>query len=187
MNRTAYNNTTWTLNIPYTLIQPVIPGKQLVYETPKQLAIQHYEDFILSIMKVMDLQYITHCTDDEYQLITIYRADDMLIHIKPSKTLTKWLLKQKNKANSIKTGVNLIQQALLLLNGIQHWTSNLIKNEIWRRNDRRTKTDDYNRRDDMVNKEDIQDRWRKNEDKRHAERHDRFPEDDTVGRITISR
>ena len=89
MNGTAYNNTMPTLNIPYTLIQPVIPGKQLTYETPKQLAIQHYEDFILSIMKVMDLQCITHCTDNEYQLITIYRADDMLIHIKLSKTLMK--------------------------------------------------------------------------------------------------
>ena len=55
MNGTAYNNTTQTLNFPYTLIQPAIPGKQLAYETPKQLAIQHYEDFILSIMKVMDL------------------------------------------------------------------------------------------------------------------------------------
>ena len=66
MNGTAYNNTTQTLNIPYTLIQPVIPGKQLAYETPKQLAIQHYKDFILSIIKIMDLQYITHCTDNEY-------------------------------------------------------------------------------------------------------------------------
>ena len=66
MNSTAYNHTTQTLNIPYTLIQPVIPGKQLTYETPEQLTIQHYEDFILSIMKVMDLQYITHCTDKEY-------------------------------------------------------------------------------------------------------------------------
>ena len=66
MNGTAYNNTTQTLNIPYTLIQPVIPGKQLTYKTSEQLAIQHYEDFILSIMKVMDLQYITHCTDDKY-------------------------------------------------------------------------------------------------------------------------
>ena len=89
MNRTAYNNTTQTLNIPYTLIQPVIPGKQLTFETPKQQAIYHYEYFILSIMKVMDLQYITHCTNDEYQLIMIHGADDMLIHIKPSKTLTK--------------------------------------------------------------------------------------------------
>ena len=49
------------------------------------------------------------------------------------------------------------------------------------------KTDDYDRRDDMVNKEDMQDGWKKNEDRRHAERHDRFPEDDTVDIITISR
>ena len=66
MNGTAYNNTTQSLNIPYTLIQPVIPGKQIAFETSKQQAIQHYEDFILSIIKVMDLQYITHCTDKEY-------------------------------------------------------------------------------------------------------------------------
>ena len=89
MNGTAYNNTTQTLNIPYTLIQPVIPGKQLAYETPEQLAIQHYKDFILDIMKVMDLQCIAHCMDDNYQLITIQGGDDTLIHIKPSKTLRK--------------------------------------------------------------------------------------------------
>ena len=78
----------------------------------------------------MDLQYITHCTNEEYQLITIHGADDTLIHIKPSKTLQKQLLKQKDKTKSIKTGVNLIQQALLLQNGVQYQTSNLIKNEI---------------------------------------------------------
>ena len=49
MNRTAYNNTTQTLNIPYTLIQPVIPGKQLTFETPEQQAIQHYESNRLTI------------------------------------------------------------------------------------------------------------------------------------------
>ena len=132
MNSTAYNHTTQTLNIPYTLIQPVIPGKQLAYETPKQLVIRHYEDFILDIMKVMDLQCITHCADKDYQLITIHGADDTLIHVKPSKTLWKRLLKQKDKAKSIKTRVNWIQQASLLPNGNQHWTSNLITNEIWR-------------------------------------------------------
>ena len=89
MNGTIPNNSTQTLNIPYTLIQPVIPGKQVTFETPEEWAIRYYEDFILSIMKVMDLQYITHCTNDEYQLITIHGADDMLIHIKPSNTLTK--------------------------------------------------------------------------------------------------
>ena len=129
MNGTAYNNTMQNLNFPYTLIQPVIPGKQLAYKTPKQLAIRHYEDFILDIMKVMDLQCITHCTNEDYQLITIHGADNTLIYIKPSKTLQKRLLKQKDNIKSIKTGVNLIQQALLLPNGIQHQTSNLIKNE----------------------------------------------------------
>ena len=39
MNGTAYNHTTQTPNIPYTLIQPVIPGKQLTYETLEQRAI----------------------------------------------------------------------------------------------------------------------------------------------------
>ena len=132
MNRTAYNNNTQSLNIPYTLTQLVIPGRQVTFETPEQQAIWYYEDFILSIMKVMDLQYITHCTDDEYQLITIHGADDMLIHIKPSKILMRWLMKQKNKANSIKTRVNVIQQASLLPNRVQHQTSNLIKNKIWK-------------------------------------------------------
>ena len=130
MNRMAYNNTTQTLNIPYTLLQPVIPGKQVTFETPEQQAIQHYEDFLLSTMKVMDLQYITHCTNNKYQLITIHGADNMLIHIKPSKTLIGRLMKQKNKIKSIKTRVNLIQQASLLPNRIQYQTSNLIKNEI---------------------------------------------------------
>ena len=41
--------------------------------------------------------------------------------------------------------------------------------------------------DDMVDKEDMQDKWRMKEDRRHAERHDIFLEDDTVGRITICR
>ena len=78
----------------------------------------------------MDLQYITHCMDDDYQLITIHGADDTLIHIKPSKTLRKQLLKQKDKARSIKTGVNQIHQAFLLLNRTQYQTSNLITNKI---------------------------------------------------------
>ena len=131
MNITAYNHPTQTLNIPYTLIQPVIPGKQLTYETLKQQAIWHYEDFILDIMKVMDLQCIAHCTDDDYQLITIQGADDTLIHIKPSETLRKRLSTQKkNKRRSIKTRVNWIQQTSLLPNGTQYWMSNLITNEI---------------------------------------------------------
>ena len=130
MNGTTYNNTTQTLNIPYTLIQPVIPGKQLTYKTTKQVTIRHYEDLILNIMKVMDLQYIIHCMDDDYQLITIHGSDDTLIHIKPSKTLRKRLLQEKkNKTRFIKTGVNRVQQASLLPNGNQERTSNLITSE----------------------------------------------------------
>ena len=80
-------------------------------------------------MKVMDLQCIAHCTDEDYQLITIQGADDTLIHIKPSKILQKQLLKQKDMARSIKTRVNRIQQASLLLNGTQYQMSNLITND----------------------------------------------------------
>ena len=80
MNGTSYNHPTQTLNIPYALIPPVIPGKQLIYKTFEQQAIRHYKDFILNIMKVMDLQCIIHCTDEDYQLITIHGADDTLIH-----------------------------------------------------------------------------------------------------------
>ena len=71
-----------------------------------------------------------------YQLITIHGADDTLIHIKPSKTLRKRLLKQKDKTRSIKTGVNQIYQASLLPNGTQYQTSNLITNEIWKMTDK---------------------------------------------------
>ena len=133
MNGTAYNNTIQTLNISYTLIQPVIPGKQLTYKTTKQQAIWHYEDFILDLMKVMDLQCIAHCTDEDYQLITIQGGDDTLIHIKPSNALRKRLLQQKkDKTRFIKTGVNRVQQASLLPNGNQERTSNLITSERWR-------------------------------------------------------
>ena len=130
MNGTAYNHTTSTFNIPYTLIQPVIPGKQLAYETLEQRAIRHYEDLILDIMKVMNLQCIAHCVDDDYQLITIQGGDDTLIHIKPSKTLRRRLLQQKiDKTRFIKTGVNRVQQSSLMPNGNQERTSNLITSE----------------------------------------------------------
>ena len=65
-NMTAYNNTMQTLTLPHMFIQPVIPGKQVTFKTPEEQTVQYYKDLILSIMKVMDLQYITHCTDNEY-------------------------------------------------------------------------------------------------------------------------
>ena len=79
----------------------------------------------------MDIQYITHCTNDQYRLITIHRAGETLIHILPSKTLTKHLLKQKDKWNSIKTEVYYIKQSTILPNSIyHHMTLNLIKEWI---------------------------------------------------------
>ena len=116
-------------------------------------------------MKLMDLQCITHCTDEDYQLITIHGADNTLIHIKPSKTLQKWLMKQKNKIKSIKTRVNWVQQALLLPNGMQHRTSNLITNETWKMT-RWMMIHNDDRRDDMVEREDMQERWIMNDGKR---------------------
>ena len=81
-------------------------------------------------MKVMEIQYIMHCIDKGYQLITIHGAGDTLIYIVPSKTLRKRLLHQKkNKTQFIKTGVNRVQQTSLLPNGNQERTSNLITSE----------------------------------------------------------
>ena len=42
-------------------------------------------------MKVIDIQYVMHCINNQYQLITIHKAGDTLIYIIPSKTLTKYL------------------------------------------------------------------------------------------------
>ena len=58
----------------------------------------------------------------------IHGAGDTLIHIVPSKTLRKHLLKQKDKTKSIKTGVICITQSIPLTNGITYYgMSNLIK------------------------------------------------------------
>ena len=75
----------------------------------------------------MEIQYVTHCTDDRYQLIMIYGVGDTLIHIVPSKILRKHLLKQKDKMKSIKTRVTCVKQLTPLMNGIMYYkTSNLV-------------------------------------------------------------
>ena len=76
----------------------------------------------------MEIPYVTHCMDKGYQLIMIHGAGDTLIHIVPSKTLRKHLLKQKDKMKSIKTEVMSITQSTSLTNGIMYYrTSNLVK------------------------------------------------------------
>ena len=113
--------------LPYTLI-PVIPGTQVHNKTKEEQAIKHYDKLIHTIMKTMEIPYVTHCTDEGYQLIMIHRAGDTLIHIVPSKTLRKHLLKQKDKMKSIKTGVISVIQSTSLMNGITYYrTSNLVK------------------------------------------------------------
>ena len=78
-------------------------------------------------MKTMEIPYVTYCMDEGYQLIMIYGAVDTLIHIVPSKTLRKHLLKQKDKTKSIKTGVICVKQSTPLMNGIMYYrTSNLV-------------------------------------------------------------
>ena len=96
MNGILVNNTQ-TSQIPHTLIQPVIPGTTVQIETLEEQSVRYYNELIIAIMKAMDIQYIIYYTNNQYQLITIYRARETLIHIIPSKTLTKHLLKQKDK------------------------------------------------------------------------------------------
>ena len=121
------STTTQHTQLPYTLI-PVIPGKQLHVETKEEQAVKHYDKLIHTIMKTMKIPYVTHCTDEGYQLIMIHGAGDMLIHIVPSKTLRKHLLKQKDKTKSIKMGVICITQSTPLTNGITYYeTSNFVK------------------------------------------------------------
>ena len=90
--------------------------------------VKHYDELIHPIIKVIEIQYITHYTNKEYQLIMIYGAGDTLIHIVPSKILRKHLIKQKDKTKSIKMGVICITQSTPLTNGITYYeTSNFVK------------------------------------------------------------
>ena len=134
MNGILVNHSTQTSQLPHTLIQPVMPSTTVWVKTPEEWSYRHYKVLIMAIMKAMDIQYIPHCTDNQYWLIIIHRAGETLIHIVPSKTLAKHLLKQKDKQNSIKTGVYYIKQSTILPNSTyHHMTSNLINKWITKR------------------------------------------------------
>ena len=60
-------------------------------------------------MKAMNVNNVTHCTDDNYRLIMIQEAEGILIYIVPSYSLSRLLNKQKGK-NLIKTGVHNIHR-----------------------------------------------------------------------------
>ena len=61
-------------------------------------------------MKAMNVNNVTHCTNDNYRLITIQGAGGMLIHIVLSYSLSGLLNKQKGKKNLIKTEVHNIHR-----------------------------------------------------------------------------
>ena len=61
-------------------------------------------------MKAMNVNNVTHCTDNNYRLIMIHGAGEMLIHIVSSYRLSELLNKQKRKKNSIKIGVHNIHR-----------------------------------------------------------------------------
>ena len=61
-------------------------------------------------MKAINVNNVIHCTDDNYRLITIQRAGEMLIHIVSSYSLSRLLNKQKRKKNLIKTEVHNIHK-----------------------------------------------------------------------------
>ena len=64
-------------------------------------------------MKAINVNNVTHCTDDNYRLITLQGAGGMLIYIVPSYSLSRLLNKQKGKRNLIKTGVHNIHRPRL--------------------------------------------------------------------------
>ena len=59
MNGTTGNNTTQTLYPNYHTLIPVIPGKQVHFKTKKEQAVKHYDELIVAIIKVMDIQYVS--------------------------------------------------------------------------------------------------------------------------------
>ena len=61
-------------------------------------------------MKAMNVNNVTHCTNNNYRLIMIHGAAGMLIHIVLSYSLSRLLNKQKGKKNLIKTGVHNIHR-----------------------------------------------------------------------------
>ena len=62
--------------LPYTLI-PVIPGKPAYSETREEQVVRHYDELIHTIMKTMEILYITYCIDEGYQLIMSRRHIDI--------------------------------------------------------------------------------------------------------------
>ena len=88
----------WTSNsshqdYPITILKPVCLQQQITQETVEEQGIQYYNELVIAIMKAMNVNNVTHCTDDNYRLITIQGAGEMLIHIVLSYSLNGLLNK----------------------------------------------------------------------------------------------
>ena len=105
----------WTSNsshqdYPITILKPICLQQQITQEIVEEQGIQYYDKLVIAIIKAMNVNNVTHCTDDNYRLIMIQGAGGMLIHIVLSYSLSRLLNKQKRKKNSIKTEVHSIHK-----------------------------------------------------------------------------
>ena len=57
--------------MPYMMLRPTTITTLIPNEMEEEQTIQYYNKMIIVIMKVMRLNNITHCTDKQYQLITL--------------------------------------------------------------------------------------------------------------------
>ena len=113
----------WTSNsshqdYPLTILKPICLQQQITQETVEEQGIQYYNKLIIAIIKAINVNNVTHCTDNNYRLITIQGAEGMLIHIVPSYSLSRLLNKQKGKKNLVKTGVHNIHRPRPTLDNI---------------------------------------------------------------------
>ena len=88
----------WTSNsshqdYPITILKQICLQQQITQEIVEEQGIQYYNELIIVIMKAMNVNNVTHCTDDNYRLITIQEAGGMLIHIVSSYSLSRLLNK----------------------------------------------------------------------------------------------
>ena len=78
---------------PITILKLIWLQQQITQKTVEEQGIWYYDELIIAIMKAMNVNNVTHCTDDNYRLIMIQGVGEMLIHIVPSYNLSRLLNK----------------------------------------------------------------------------------------------
>ena len=66
---------------PITILKPICLQQQVIQETIEEQGIQYYNELIIAIMKVMNVNNVTHCINDNYRLITIQGAVSWIWYI----------------------------------------------------------------------------------------------------------